>query len=620
MLFFNISIAYTVINLLIAVIVFVKSKRSFLSKFYFICVFFIILYGVASYISEIDLLHKLNYILEPVIVFFFSLIPFFFLHFAVIFTGQYRLFQKKRMVFFIYLTGLFSYTMILLNLIPNPVKSYGGLTESGFIFYLTWMSVFFAVGISQLYHLIGGFSDKGSKSNLLLTSFAILILILPGPFAESILAAFFGKSKMWYFFTSVLALMSSVYFIFRHKSVVTSFDALRSSLEVMNDIFIKTDENFNIEIVRGAVSQQLGFEERELVGKHLSELINQKDYLESYQSFAFNGKMREGFFDSEIVTKNGELLPMNFSFSPMLSNEVITGFVGIGRNIKDRKKAEQELIDSRQNLGLQVIERTAQLAKVNEELQIDILKRKKVEEDLRILNEQLASTNASKDKFFSIVAHDLKAPFQGLLGYTSLLVDDVESMRKEELKEYLLNINEISKNIFNLVENILSWARVQLGRMEFEPTSINLKELIQDVVNVLSHNAINKKIKVIWYVEENLFIEADKKMINSVLVNLISNAIKFTKNNGLIEIYAEKVTGFVQVYVKDSGIGIRKEDQEKLFRIDASFKRDGTNEEEGTGLGLILCKELIEKHKGKIWVNSEANAGSTFYFTIPKAN
>jgi signal transduction histidine kinase len=156
--------------------------------------------------------------------------------------------------------------------------------------------------------------------------------------------------------------------------------------------------------------------------------------------------------------------------------------------------------------------------------------------------------------------------------------------------------------------------------MEFEPTSINLKELIQDVVNVLSHNAINKKIKVIWYVEENLFIEADKKMINSVLVNLISNAIKFTKNNGLIEIYAEKVTGFVQVYVKDSGIGIRKEDQEKLFRIDASFKRDGTNEEEGTGLGLILCKELIEKHKGKIWVNSEANAGSTFYFTIPKAN
>jgi PAS domain S-box-containing protein len=610
---------YTILNIGIGLIVFYKSHKSFLSTFYLICVLFLALYGAAIFVAESRYYQIFKIAIEPTIVFFFALIPFFFLHFIIIFTGNSKILQKKRLTFFIYLIGLLCYTLILLNLIPNPITTKGFIFQSGYVFYLTWMSIYFALGISQLYHLIGGFSDKGHKSNFLFTSFVFLLLLLPGPFADSILTAFFGKNIIWYFSTSILGLMAAVYFIFRHKSVITSYDALKATLAVMHDIIIKTDENFIIEMIRGAIFQHLGYEENELLGKPLSVIINQKDYVEYYQKFVVHGKMQEGFFDTEAIDKNGNLVSMNFSFAPVKSNDTITGFVGVGRNISERKRYEKELQSTRNNLEILVKERTTELSKVNDELQKDIASRKETEEKLLELNKQLHDLNAGKDKFFSIVAHDLKAPFQGLLGYSNILLEDFDNLSREELKEFIRNINDISKNVFGLVENLLSWARVQLGKIDFQPITLNLKEIVTNIVNILNHNAMRKGIKIKTLIDRDIEIKADEKMLNSILSNLIANAIKFTHKNGEVTVSAINNTNHVEISIKDNGIGINKENQKMLFRIDSSFKREGTAKEESTGLGLILCKELVEKHGGKIWINSEFEKGSTFSFTIPKA-
>ncbi len=617
MLFFYVSVFYTIINLVIAAIMIIKSKRSFLSRFYFVCIIFLVIFGVISFLSEFGYGHKFLALIEPIIVFLFSLIPFFFLHFIIIFTGQYKVLEKKIVIYLIYFAGLFSYTAILLGLIPNPLSSSGVLTQSGYLFYITWMSVFFAIGVSQIYHFFSSLSDKGRKSNLLFSSFALLILILPGPFAESILNLLFGNSQIWYTFTSILALMIVVYFVFRHKSVVTSYDALKASLSVMDNIFITTNEDFIIEMARGATKKILNYEEKELLGKPLSLIIIQEDNLKSYKTFTMEGKMKEGFFNVEAKDKNGKPVPMNFSLSPMYSNDIIIGFIGLGRDISEQIKIESELREIKENLERQVLERTLQLAELNIQLQKDIEEKKKVEEDLRLLNEQLAQSNASKDKFFSIVAHDLKAPFQGLLGYSNILLEEYSSLTKAELKEYAVSINDITKNIFNLVENLLSWARSQLGRMDFQPITINIKETILKIINVLSHNAIKKNIQLDYDVDDKILVNADEKMLHSIISNLINNAIKFTRDGGFVKVTARLINDFVEVTVQDNGIGISPEDQSKLFRIDTSFRREGTAAEEGTGLGLILCKELIERHNGKIWLESEEGKGATFYFTLP---
>ncbi len=270
-------------------------------------------------------------------------------------------------------------------------------------------------------------------------------------------------------------------------------------------------------------------------------------------------------------------------------------------------------------LESEVAKRTRELKEINSNLQREITVRVKAEEQLIKSEHRLKQINADKDKFFSIIAHDLKSPFTSLLGYASFLDSDIENLSKEDIRSFAKDISNASTKLFNLLENLLNWSTVQLGRLTPNPKKLGLKELAQNIITVLIGKANNKQITIENNLSEDCIAYADEQMVTSTFQNLISNSIKFTNDGGEITLscsYSEKE---IEIRVKDNGIGIEQEDLEKLFKIDERSTRIGkTNKNKGTGLGLILCKEFIELNGGKISVDSELGKGTTFFFTLPK--
>jgi signal transduction histidine kinase len=249
----------------------------------------------------------------------------------------------------------------------------------------------------------------------------------------------------------------------------------------------------------------------------------------------------------------------------------------------------------------------------------DINDQKVIEETVKRFNEELKSLNASKDKFFSIIAHDLKSPLSGLLGFTEILVEEFNDLQTEEIQEFIGHSHQAAKNLNALLENLLEWSRIQIGKIAFEPAEIYVESIFEDIFSLFNQNARNKKIRLEKKVDPDLKALADKNMFKTILRNLISNGIKFTKEGGSIIVSAEGENDFIKISAQDSGVGISEENIGKLFRIDGNFTTQGTNKERGTGLGLVLCKELVEKNGGKIWVESEVGKGTRFIFTLPKA-
>jgi PAS domain S-box-containing protein len=249
---------------------------------------------------------------------------------------------------------------------------------------------------------------------------------------------------------------------------------------------------------------------------------------------------------------------------------------------------------------------------------VDITERKLAEDALKESETHLRELVATKDKFFSILAHDLKSPFNSILGLSNMLVEQVREKNYEGIEEYAGIIQKSTQRVFDLLMNLLEWARTQTGRMDFSREYIELGALINEVIELLGESARQKSITIIKELPRNMLVFADKAMINTILRNLISNAIKFTYSGGQVVISADKKPSELMISISDNGIGIKKEVIGKLFRIDETYIAPGTQDEKGTGLGLILCKEFIEKHGGKIWVESEVGKGSLFCFTIPK--
>jgi PAS domain S-box-containing protein len=225
--------------------------------------------------------------------------------------------------------------------------------------------------------------------------------------------------------------------------------------------------------------------------------------------------------------------------------------------------------------------------------------------------------NLAKDKFFSVIAHDLRSPFQGLLGMASILAED-EELSSEEKNVFIQKLNEGLKKLFNFVEELLIWSRVQRGVIEFNPSNNNLSEIIRESVDFLKNNIEKKNLKLYNDITDDMTASFDKYMIATVIRNFLSNAIKFTKNNGEIFINTINEPNSVLVTIKDTGIGISEINLQRLFKIDAHFSTKGTDGEGGTGLGLIICKDFIDKHNGRIMVESLLGKGSTFCFSIPK--
>ena len=242
-----------------------------------------------------------------------------------------------------------------------------------------------------------------------------------------------------------------------------------------------------------------------------------------------------------------------------------------------------------------------------------------LEHQVRERTSELEAANASKDKFFSIIAHDLRIPFTGLIGMTQIFSDNLESFSQDDIHEGLNSLQLTAQTVYTLLENLLTWSRLQRGVVDFFPQDIFLEDLVNQNIDLLQANAAQKGITLVAEVPEDAQAYADQNMIDTVIRNLMSNAIKFTTEGGTITVAAimNDDENIVDVAVSDTGQGIPAEDLAKLFQIDVKYSQPGTAGEPGTGLGLILCKELVEKNGGVIRVESEPGTGTTFRFTIP---
>jgi len=249
---------------------------------------------------------------------------------------------------------------------------------------------------------------------------------------------------------------------------------------------------------------------------------------------------------------------------------------------------------------------------------IDNTERKKAEQILIKSENQLKNANAMKDKFFSIIAHDLKNPFSAILGFANLLYEAYDNFSESQRKNFIKNIVETSENTFKLLQNLLEWARTQTGNIEYKPKNINLSLITNENLAIFKTSLKSKKIAVDLQIPVKLTAWADENMIKAVIRNLLSNAIKFTSSGGNIRVHVHSINNTVEYCVEDSGVGISKENLKKIFRIDDPLKQPGTDNETGSGIGLLLCKELIEINHGEINVESELNTGSKFTFTLPK--
>jgi PAS domain S-box-containing protein len=248
----------------------------------------------------------------------------------------------------------------------------------------------------------------------------------------------------------------------------------------------------------------------------------------------------------------------------------------------------------------------------------DITERKKAESSLKKSEAQLKELNQTKDKFFSIIAHDLKNPFNFLMGFSSLLQDNIHKYEIKKSIKYAGIINDAAKQGYELLENLLEWSRSQTGAMQYTPVKLNLYEIVEDTLDFFETSVMRKNIELISDIPKDTFVTADKYMLMTILRNLISNAVKFTNPEGQVMISCSKQGDFYKVSVLDTGIGIDEKDLPKLFRIDVNPSRIGTSEEKGTGLGLILCKEFVMKNGGEIQArNREGQQGAEISFTIP---
>ncbi len=242
----------------------------------------------------------------------------------------------------------------------------------------------------------------------------------------------------------------------------------------------------------------------------------------------------------------------------------------------------------------------------------------KTNAELTASKTELTTLNSTKDKFFSIIAHDIKNPLGGIMNLSEMLASDYRNIPDEELQELFVQLNNSSNQLYELLENLLHWSRVQLGRIPFNPQNIVLKDIVDNNFKLLQINSDKKEISMLNKISEQSIVYGDKDMLTLIIRNLLANAIKYTPLQGQISASSIGIGNTEEISIKDTGIGMTAEEISKIFRIDSQFSKKGTNNESGTGLGLILCQEFVRKNGGNISVESNAGMGSRFIFTIPK--
>jgi signal transduction histidine kinase len=241
----------------------------------------------------------------------------------------------------------------------------------------------------------------------------------------------------------------------------------------------------------------------------------------------------------------------------------------------------------------------------------------KANKKLRDSENHLKELNSTKDKFFSIIGHDLRNPLNALLGFSELISGNSRDYTSEEIQRYSKIINEAAKNIHLLIENLLEWSRSQSGNIDYNPETTELVPIIKETIKVFEIHADKKHVSINSEIPDDLTVTADRNLLSTILRNLVNNAVKFTPNGGNVRIYCEQSEQELTISIEDTGIGMSEQQLENLFRLNSNVTMPGTSEEKGTGLGLILCKEFVDMHRGKIWANSKPREGTTFSFTLP---
>jgi len=368
------------------------------------------------------------------------------------------------------------------------------------------------------------------------------------------------------------------------NSVRLSEQRFRSIWDKSFDGMRLLDKNGRIIMVNSALCSQIGKSKAELEGQFLDVMFDLADGKKNRDKAVerFENEKVEPYLERQINLWDGRKVWFELSNSTIDLEDGERFLLSIFRDITERKKSAEEIIRA---------------------------------------NEELVRINAQKDKFFSIIAHDLKSPFQGFLGLTEIMAEDANSFTIKELTEFSLKINKSARVLYELLVNLLEWAQMQRGNITFTPKELNVAEIASNTLDTLMSGAAQKEITIETRIPESLTIYADEKMIDSVIRSLLSNAIKFTPRGGGVLISALEIdSGKVEISVRDTGIGMSEEYRKKLFKIDEKVGSEGTEDEPSTGLGLLLCKEFVEKNGGTIRVESEKGKGSTFHFTIPSVN
>ncbi|HPI20386.1 MAG TPA: PAS domain S-box protein [Candidatus Kapabacteria bacterium] len=402
------------------------------------------------------------------------------------------------------------------------------------------------------------------------------------------------------------------------QTLYESEEKLRAIYNSANIGILIVNKEGHFIMVNDWISDLLKYSNDELLNKTIIDVTYLEDIevSKTYFNKVLKGEIENYKIDKRFLRSDNGTVWCNLSVAPIKDVEHnIIYIVGMVIDITEQKYAEEELKKY-----------AAELIKINEELVISkelieasLEQKNALIEELNDIKNRLEITNSEKDKFFSIIAHDLRSPFQGFLGLTKLMAEDLDNMSMKDMRELSNDMQNSANNLFKLLDNLLQWSRLQRGAMDFKVDSINIHQIVQQNINISLETAKQKNIKLINSVPAEIYAVADYQMINTVVRNLLSNAIKFTNKNGNILIGANSTPEkIVCVFVKDDGIGMDKQILSDLFKIDKKVTRPGTSGETSTGLGLLLCKDFIEKNNGSIWVESEVDKGSTFFFTLPQ--
>ncbi|HEY3371485.1 MAG TPA: ATP-binding protein [Prolixibacteraceae bacterium] len=408
---------------------------------------------------------------------------------------------------------------------------------------------------------------------------------------------FYSEQDRW--IDSIFSLLYSAYFIFlvikflhqnyskqRFKSI-ESDEKFRFLTENSSDTIWHVDQNYCFDYVSPADERMRGFKKEEVIGASLWSLLKpegieyaRKGNAKRIEDEQHGIKSGTICFELELKCKDGSWIWTEINSSPHYDhNGHMIGLHGVTRDITLRKKAAQEIL---------------------------------------LKNEELNNLVATKDKFFSIIAHDLRSPFTSFLGLTQIMANDLSNLTMTEIQDIAQSMSKSANNIHRLLENLLQWSHIQKGALPFHPQMVQLKGIVNESISMVMESARNKEIEITTHIPEGLSVFADSQILQSIFRNLAFNAVKFTHQGGKVMISAyETQDSQVEIAFQDTGIGMSPRMLDDLFRIDIKNNRAGTEGEPGTGLGLLLCKEFVRKHGGDIWVNSEVGKGTTFYFTIP---